>query len=40
MGVSRTVASIPDAFDKLRSKRKSDLGPIDFGRPGLMLFVK
>lgn len=31
---------IADAFDKLRSKRKSDLGPIDFGRPGLMLFVK
>ena len=40
MGVSRTVAPIPDAFAKDRSKFKTALGQLDFGVPGLMLLVR
>ena len=39
-GVSRTATPIPDAFAKDRSKFKTALGQLDFGVPGMMLFVK
>ena len=40
VGVSRAVAPIPDAFAKARSKLKTALGQLDFGVPGLILFLK
>ena len=40
VGVSRTVAPIPDAFAKDRSRFKTALGQLDFGVPGMMLLVK
>ena len=40
MGVSRTVASIPDAFAKDRSRFKAALGQLDFGVLGMLLLVR